>query len=55
MNRKEIHLVQESFRELIKSIDEQLKVPFLSDDESVYLTGVLQGYQHGYELVRKLK
>jgi hypothetical protein len=55
MNRKEIHYVQEAFRELITSIEEQLKVEFLSDDESVYLTGILQGYQHGYELVRKLK
>jgi hypothetical protein len=55
MKREQIHYVQEAFRELITSIEEQLKTELLADDESVYLTGVLQGYQHGYELVRKLK
>jgi len=55
MKREEIHLIQEAFRELIKSTKECINTPMLDDEESVYLTGILQGYQHGYELVRHLK
>jgi len=55
MNRKEIHSIQEIFRKLIKTVEEQLKVPMLDDEDSTFLVGQLQAYQHGYELVRKLK
>ena len=55
MKREEIHLIQEAFRELIKSTEERMDTPMLDEEESVYLLGILQGYQHGYELVRNLK
>tara|TARA_B110000285_G_scaffold10897_1_gene10820 strand:+ start:74 stop:241 length:168 start_codon:yes stop_codon:yes gene_type:complete len=55
MNRKEIHNVQETLRELIKRVEEDLKTPMLDDEDNAHLIGLLQGYQHGYELVRKLK
>mgnify|MGYP003122733828 CR=1 FL=1 len=55
MKREEIHLIQEAFRELIKSTEERMDTPMLDQEESVYLFGILHGYQHGYELVRHLK
>jgi len=55
MKREEIHLIQEAFRELIRSTKECMETPMLDEEESVYLLGILQGYQHGYELVRNLK
>ena len=55
MKREEIHLIQEAFRELIRSTKECMDTPMLDEEESVYLLGILQGYQHWYELVRNLK
>ncbi len=55
MKREEIKKVQQAFRELIDSTRKCIDTPMLDEEESVYLTGILQGYQHGYELVRHLK
>ena len=55
MNRKEIHKIQETFRALIKTVEGQLNIRMIDDEESTFLIGQLQAYQHGYELVRRLK